>query len=49
MRHTSTIEYALLALVVICAGGALLAYVWPVFEIILGRVDVINNALAGTK
>lgn len=49
MRHTSLLEYALIALVVVVALSATFTYVWPVIEIILGGFQVIGSALAGTK
>lgn len=49
MRHTSLIEYALIALVIVLSVSAAFEYVWPIADVFAQLGNVIGSALAGTK
>lgn len=49
MRHTSLLEYVLIALVVALALSVVVAHTWPAVETIIGNFQLVSKALAGTK
>jgi hypothetical protein len=49
MRHSSLIEYVLIALVIVLAVSAAFTYVWPIADVFAQLGKVIGTALAGTK
>lgn len=48
MRHTSLIEYVLIALVVVLALSATFTYVWPIADAFAMLGNTLGVALAGT-
>lgn len=48
-QSASTVEYALLAVFVVCAVLAAFAYVWPDVEPVLRDFKLLGELLAGAK